>query len=307
MINSIPYNYHTHTTFCDGTASLEEMVQSAIRNGLRIIGFSGHSYTAYDESYCMSLENTKKYWHEIQFLKKKYADQIEILCGIEQDFGSDEPTDDYDYVIGSVHAVFPFCQHNADAAPASGQLDYFHGYDRSHYDYIDWDLDCILKTVKEQYNGDAYTFIDHYYQTVAQLPAVTGCHIIGHFDLITKFNEKTPWFDEKDSRYRQSVCSALDQIFRDFPHSAAAEKSGTFPIFEINTGAISRGWRSVPYPSADILKEIQRRGGKVMINSDSHAVDTLTYAFDQAVQLARSCGFTSVSIITADSFREIPL
>ena len=44
-----------------------------------------------------------------------------------------------------------------------------------------------------------------------------------------------------------------------------------------------------------------------MINSDSHAVDTLTYAFDQAVQLARSCGFTSVSIITADGFREIPL
>ena len=108
MINSIPYNYHTHTTFCDGTASLEEMVQSAIRNGLCTIGFSGHSYTAYDKSYCMSLENTKKYWHEIQFLKKKYADQIEILCGIEQDFGSDEPTDDYDYVIGSVHAVFPF-------------------------------------------------------------------------------------------------------------------------------------------------------------------------------------------------------
>ena len=106
-MNIIPYNYHTHTTFCDGTASLEEMVLSAIDRGFKVIGFSGHSCTAYDGCYCMSLDGTRKYKDEIKRLRLKYAGKILILCGIEQDFGSDEPIDDYDYVIGSVHATFP--------------------------------------------------------------------------------------------------------------------------------------------------------------------------------------------------------
>ena len=43
-------DYHMHTTYCDGTASAEEMVQEAVRRGLTEIGFSGHSHTAFDES-----------------------------------------------------------------------------------------------------------------------------------------------------------------------------------------------------------------------------------------------------------------
>ena len=55
-MNIIPYNYHTHTELCDGTASLEEMTLAAMKEGFKVIGFSGHCYTAYDDCYCMSLE-----------------------------------------------------------------------------------------------------------------------------------------------------------------------------------------------------------------------------------------------------------
>ncbi len=37
-------NYHTHTTFCDGENSPEEMVLAAIDAGLPELGFSGHSH-----------------------------------------------------------------------------------------------------------------------------------------------------------------------------------------------------------------------------------------------------------------------
>lgn len=45
-------NLHSHTTFCDGKNSAEEMVVSAIDHGFDVFGFSGHSYTPFDESYC---------------------------------------------------------------------------------------------------------------------------------------------------------------------------------------------------------------------------------------------------------------
>ena len=47
---------HTHTSFCDGKNSPEEMVRSAVEKGFDVLGFSGHSYTPFDETYCMSLK-----------------------------------------------------------------------------------------------------------------------------------------------------------------------------------------------------------------------------------------------------------
>ena len=295
----ISYNYHTHTSFCDGNNTLEEMTLAAIAAGLKVIGFSGHSYTAYDDCYCMSQANTAAYFAEIGRLREQYRGRITILRGIEQDFGSDEPTDAYDYVIGSVHASF------APAVDGSG--DNFHGFDRSRFYYIDWTVDRILEAVRDDFAGDPYAFIEHYYETVGMLPKVTGCHIIGHFDLVTKFNEKQPWFDENHPRYRAAACRALDRIFASWQESRGAARAGSAPIFEINTGAISRGWRTTPYPAPWILQEIRARGGQIMINSDSHAVDTLTCAFPDAVKLALDCGFTRVKIITEQGFEDYSL
>ena len=149
----ISYNYHTHTSFCDGNNTLEEMTLAAIAAGLKVIGFSGHGYTAYDDCYCMSRANTAAYFAEIDRLREAYRGKITILRGIEQDFGSDEPTDAYDYVIGSVHATF---------APAvDGSDDNFHGFDRSRFYYIDWTVDRILEAVRDDFAGDPYAFIEH--------------------------------------------------------------------------------------------------------------------------------------------------
>ena len=36
------YNYHTHTTFCDGKNTPQEIVEGAIQKRFDAIGFSGH-------------------------------------------------------------------------------------------------------------------------------------------------------------------------------------------------------------------------------------------------------------------------
>ena len=82
----IKTNFHTHTTFCDGKNTAEEMVEAAIKKGFTHLGFSAHSYTAYDESCGLPLSKMEEYKKEIYRLKKKYKDKIKIYCGIEYEF-----------------------------------------------------------------------------------------------------------------------------------------------------------------------------------------------------------------------------
>ena len=95
------------------------------------------------------------------------------------------------------------------------------------------------------------------------------CDIIGHFDLLTKFAEQDPYFDLQHPRYVKAWQTAADQLLK------------TGKPFEINTGAISRGYRTEPYPAKDIRDYIRARGGKLILSSDSHAKDTIAYRFGE--------------------------
>ena len=53
-------NYHTHTLFCDGSDSPEELVLEAIRLGCPEIGFSGHSCLEIDTG-SMTADGMEKY------------------------------------------------------------------------------------------------------------------------------------------------------------------------------------------------------------------------------------------------------
>ena len=77
---------HIHSTFSDGKNTIEEIVLKAIENGFDVIGISDHSYTVFDESYCIKKDSISNYLEEINILKDKYRDKICIYAGIEQDF-----------------------------------------------------------------------------------------------------------------------------------------------------------------------------------------------------------------------------
>lgn len=238
---------HTHTSYCDGKNSPEEMVLAAIDKGLNRIGICTHGYTAFDESYCIPHEKYGEFQAEIAALKKKYADKIEVLCGVEQDVFSDTETDGFDYVIGSVHYIM--CE--------------------DEYAPIDEMVDILEYVCDEYFGGDYYAVAESYYKSVAIVAEKTDCDIIGHFDLITKFNEGGALFDENNPRYIAAWKAAADALL----------KSGK--VFEINTGAISRGYRTAPYPSDAIKKYISENGGKFILSSDAHSTGTIAYEFEK--------------------------
>lgn len=246
---------HIHTTYCDGNNSPEEVVSEAIKSNLDCIGFSAHSYTFFDDSYCMKKADYSAYKAEIEFLKKKYAGRIKILCGIEQDLYSDMPTSGFDYVIGSVHYV------KKDDI----------------YIPIDENADILKDAAKKYYGGDIVLLAADYFETVSKFEG--NIDIIGHFDLISKFNENECLFSERDERYVSAYRRAIDALVNlNVP-------------FEVNTGAISRGYRKTAYPSADQLKYIKEKGGKVILSSDSHSKNTLCFGFEKEKQNLLKMGF----------------
>ena len=266
-----PFSYHNHTVFCDGKNTVDEMVRSAIVHGCDAIGFSGHSIVASEPAYAMKVEDLPRYKSEVFAAREKYKDQITVLFGIELDIESDMSVyvDDYDYKIGSVHHIRK------------------NGVDYS----IDASKERFGQLVDEAYEGDVYTFCEDYFRLLERVYEVTGCDIVGHIDLLTKFNENGEFFDENNERYVAAAEKAIKKLCRD----------GV--IFEINTGAISRGYRSTPYPSKRLLEIIKREGGKITYSSDCHAAEAIICGYDDAVRLATECGFDGFMKLIDGEFR----
>jgi histidinol-phosphatase (PHP family) len=152
-----------------------------------------------------------------------------------------------------------------------------------------------------------------YFDTVGEIVEATDCDIIGHFDLLTKFSEGWGFgpagnvvnkagcgaaefvsdiFDTSDERYTAAWKKAVDRIFDDCKeryrngYRNRLEKKGIVmagdkPVFEINTGAISRGYRTVPYPADDQIDYIKSKGGVFIMSSDSHAAGTICSGFEE--------------------------
>ncbi len=249
-------DFHVHTTYCDGKDSPEDIVREAIRLGMRRLGFSGHSYTPFDSEPCMSPEDTRRYIDEVHRLKAKYSGEIEILCGTECDYYSVITPSDYDYIIGSVHYI------------ESGGV----------FRHVDNTPEMLQAAIDESFGGDPYAMTEHYYSLAADVVRKTNASVIGHFDLVCKLNRDNRFFDEDNPRYVSACEAALDVLLE------------TGKPFEINTGAISKGYRDFPYPSLRILKYIASHGGSVILSSDSHKKETLMYDFAKYEALARELG-----------------
>ena len=252
-------NYHTHTTFCDGSDAAEDVVLAAIDKGFSHLGFSGHM----DPDIHMDFD---VYLTEIGRLREKYADRIEILCGVELDNLYDPHcADGAEYVIGSTHFLdvqseIPMSVDNNEA--------------------------IMRRLAEEFFGGDYYKLSKSYYDLVSRVYDRLHCTFVGHFDLVTRFNDSMHFLDEEDSRYRMPALEAMEYLV----------KEGV--PFEINCGALNRNRKKELYPNMFLLKNLREFGGEILINSDAHQKELLDGGFDVAVERALACGFTHINILT---------
>ena len=76
-----------------------------------------------------------------------------------------------------------------------------------------------------------------------------------------------PAFDIRHPRYRKAWMKAADTLLK------------TGKPFEINTGAISRGYRTTPYPDGEICRYLLDHGAKLIFSSDAHSKDAIANQF----------------------------
>ena len=258
-------NFHTHTVMCDGKSTPEEVVRSAIEKGFDAIGFSGHGFTDFDATYCM--KDTDDYIRQLMILREQYKKDIEVYIGVEEDAGHLVDRSKFDYILGSSH--------------------YF--YVNGQYYSIDHSPETFQKCL-EVFDYDVLVMAENYYSRFCSYILARKPDIVGHFDLITKFDELG------ESRVLQNP--AYNKLAEGYVAEAA--KSGS--IFEVNTGAICRGMRTTVYPSENLLYVLKKCGARLILSSDSHAASTLDFYFDEAKAYLRDMGFRELYTLRNGEF-----
>lgn len=264
----IKSNVHTHTTFCDGQDSMEDMVKAAVSLGFDTLGFSFHSYTPFDPSYC--IRDYYSYMREFERLKGEYADRISLLNGVELDLYGERPSV-CDFVIGSVH----YLEENGKRYP------------------VDFSARGFKKLVEGFYRSDALAAAERYYAEICELIKNVKPDVYGHFDLITRFNRGGAFFDEGSARYKRAALSAVESL----PAGA---------VVEVNLGRLFKGEGGM-YPSAWLTGEMLSAGCRFMLSSDAHCTAALGYGFDEACSALKKLGVKSLVRYKGASLKEVEL
>ena len=265
-------NLHTHTLYDDGRDTPAQMAEAALAAGLTSLGFSGHSVLPYENDWAMTERSMADWRAAVEETRRRMAGRLRIYLGLEWDLVSEAP-EGFDYVIGSVH-------HLPTVSP----------------DFtVDESPEATAGAVERVFSGSAGAFAEAYFSQYAALARCPFVDIVGHFDLLTKFDEKVGIFDADAPRFREAAMDALALLCRE-------DK-----LFEVNTGAISRGWRTSPYPSRQLLGELLSRRARILVTSDAHSADGVACAFPETEALLRDLGFRETWELSDDGFVPVPL
>ncbi len=255
------YNFHSHSQYCDGKATVAEIVEAACRNGFEAWGVSPHSPIFIPSPCNMTKESVPEYLDEMYRLKGEYEGKMQLLTALEVDFlGRDfGPHIDYfqnlplDYRIGSVHFVT-----NQDGVPldCDGSAERF-----AHY-------------LKDGYYGDLRYVVEKYFEQVLTMLELGGFELLGHFDKIIgnactldKTLEEQGWYEA-------------------FIRDVVKEAKYRGVVIEINTKAIETRGRF--YPSQRWWPLLQQAGVTIAVNSDCHHPDLTDLGRSTALSLLKS-------------------
>lgn len=272
-------NYHTHTNYCDGVNSPEEMVNAAINKNFSALGFSGHSMNPFGELWHIAPRDHQSYVKEIRRLAEVYQSQLEILLGFEADYIPSLCTPSFsrfksfnpDYLIGSVHFIV----------------------NEKGFFTVDGPVEEVQYGINTLFKGNGKKVVQEYFYLQREMLKSSDFTILGHPDLVRKRNGNLCFFDESEGWYKSEVKELVKEI----------KKAGV--IVEVNTGAITRGAMDDVYPSAFMLDLLCKNNIPVTISSDSHSVDSIDGAFDRAELAIKKAGYKQKAVlIRPDSTNE---
>lgn len=158
---------------------------------------------------------------------------------------------------------------------------------------VDGPHEEFLVLLNEVHGGSARSMITKYYQRVAELCALGGFDVLGHFDLVRKHNKALAFFDESEDWYKNVALKALDTV----------ADSGV--VLEVNYGGMLRGATDDVYPSPWLLVEAKLRGIPIQINAD--APHHLGVHHEHCRDLLKRVGYDTQRILLNGAWTDVPL
>ena len=260
---------HTHTIFCDGKDDVETMCRAAYEKELFAIGFSAHApiekQTGMKSAWNLKEERGEQYVSEVLAAKERWQGKIKVFIGYEADYikGRRSPLDsditslNLDFIIGSVHYLFP--ENGSEPFTVDGYVQEFE------------------KGLNEGYNKDAQTLMHSYYDALAEMIKEGGFDILGHADIIKKnCMGKNYWTQENEERRQREIAELLAKT------NIAAE---------VNTGGLNRKKINELYPSLSFLRILNEYKIPVIITADAHRADHINGNYDFALDTLKCANF----------------
>jgi histidinol-phosphatase (PHP family) len=293
-------NLHSHTFYDDGQCTADMMVKGAIEAGLDSIGICCHSpILRQDATWCIKPRDINDFKRDVYTVRDKYSRHINVYCGVELDNMTERKLDLYgfEYVIGAVHFL-PLPDGTAEHLEYE-TIDRFPSEDGGlavQYREVDLSRKALEHYIQAGYDGDAMATAELYYSQYKRMATDKTVDIVAHYDLITKFDEPETTlpanmlFDITNPQYLEAAIEGMRILVQ---HDK---------IFEVNTGAVSRGYRQSFYPTRRLLRELKNMGGRITLATDAHRPEHAGFMLEEAARYAMDCGFKEIWVMDKGKF-----
>ena len=263
-------DFHLHTAFsADCEVPAEEMVKTAVKNGLDILCLTDHMDMDFPYPKVVFDLDTDAYYKEYLRLRDLYQKQLDLRFGVElglqEHLGKEHANYvnqyPFDFIIGSLHLV-----NRIDP----WYPDYFEG------------------------RSDEEAFTEYFQALYDNVRAFHDYDVLGHLDYIVRYspNKNANYSYEK---YKDLIDPTLELI--------VSQGIG----LEVNTGSIKSGLDATN-PVPEILTRYRQLGGDIItLGSDAHNPKYVGFHLKEMQTLLKSLGFTHFTVFKDRKPQMVPI
>lgn len=265
---SWPPDYHMHTPLCQHASGLPtQYAARALALGFTEIGFSDHSPMARDHFDNWRM-NQDQLDHYVELVQQARLDHPNLVIRLALEV---------DFIPGHEDWI----RHLAARHP----WDYFIG--SVHYVSDSWAIDDPA-TLDRWRERDPFEVWTDYFERLTQAAASGLFEIIGHPDLPKKFGLQPP----RD----------IAPLFERFLDAVLSTGSA----IELNTAGLRKACHEI-YPAPSLVRMAHARSVPITFGSDAHDTVEVGMGFSDAIQLARSAGYSHTCRFQGRKRTSIPL
>jgi histidinol-phosphatase (PHP family) len=243
-------DYHMHTTFSDGKEGYLSYLEAARKKDLAEIGFTDHitllpvDWCVREIDYPVMRENLKNLCNDFsEDVQVRFGLEVDYIPGMEKEIREVIAYFPVDYVIGSVHFIGS------------------------------WNFDSDRSLYGKWPNDDLYNM---YFDLVQQAAKSRLFDVIGHFDLIKKFQ---CWPESDQTHLYAETLKILKEAD---------------VVMELNTSGFDRMCGEF-FPNRKIMELALKNGIPITLGSDAHSPNQVARHFDAAIEQLKQIGYTKIT------------